>query len=774
MINKIESIIDFGIFKNFNWNSDPNIIEFKNKNILYGWNYSGKTTFSRIFSSLREKEIFNDFNNGNFKIVTDCGSFDKSNLSSFPYKVLVFNSDYIKENLHWDFDEGINAIFFEVGENAKHTKKIEDLDSLILEIVGSDIIVGKKNKFQTAVNDYNLFEESLFSIEAKTIKDEHFISLINFTKADVRKIKDKIKNSTNENIISNTKELNKVSKIIKIEEPKAVVELVVFSENCDQLKQTANDILLSSPPKSEIIDILDKNNLAYNWVKNGLELNGKNKNCIFCNNPVTEERISQLNNYFENQASKLKQKGKDFFETLISEEELMKSINFPNSFNDFNEGFQDDYKSLKKQLDKLISLYINYIIKLKDKVTRKLETSLYNPLEQIESFDTTNLINKINDLNALIDSNNEFTTNFSNIIFTEREKYKRHLVATFLKTSKYLAKEKKAEIAKKEIQKLNEKVKKYLVEINRLKALRQSDSEGCAQFNSFVQSFLSREDIEIKQNELTKKFNLKRGNELAKNLSEGEKMAISFSHFLVTLKSIEQKNELIDYIIFIDDPISSLDGNHIFQINSLLKETFFEQKPDLNQPKQLQWNIKCKQIFISTHNFEFFNLLKEMPSKSGFKYSNTPVKSKESRYFISRNINDSKIEILPDVYNSYSSEYHYLFSEIVSFNNSPNQSTYPKLLLMPNILRRFLEMYTLTQYPSSDELDGRADMVFGKVLSKRICKPFHYFSHFNNIDRIGRQSELIADINSACRSLIKYFEEKTDGKHYQALIKAIS
>ena len=61
-------------------------------------------------------------------------------------------------------------------------------------------------------------------------------------------------------------------------------------------------------------------------------------------------------------------------------------------------------------------------------------------------------------------------------------------------------------------------------------------------------------------------------------------MAISFSHFLVTLRSIELKNELIEYIIFIDDPISSLDGNHIFQINSLLKETFFEQKPDPNQP----------------------------------------------------------------------------------------------------------------------------------------------------------------------------------------------
>lgn len=775
MITKIDQIKDFGIYKNFNWNSTSRIDEFKSKNIIYGWNYSGKTTFSRIFSSLRDKEFFQDFKNGDFKIITSSGNYDKSNLSSFPYKVLVFNSDYIKENLRWDFDEEINAIYFEVGENAKHTKTIEDLESLIIEIVGSDKVIGKRKKHQDAVNEYNSFEDSLFSIEAKKIKDEHFISLINFTKADVRKIKEQVKGDISVNIIRNKKDLVKVSKVIKIEEPKTELTPVEFPNNCTNLLDIANDILTSSPSKSEIIEILDKNNGAYNWVKNGLEFNDKNKNCLFCNNPVSEDRYNLLKNYFENQASKLRLKGQELFEQLTQEEEIINTINFPSSINDFNEGFQDEYKSVRKQLDKSLSLYKSYINKIRNKIQNKLTSSLYSSLDEIENFNTTLLAIQLDKLNNLIKNNNDFTSNFSDIISTEREKYMKHLVSIFLKSTKYVTKEKKADIAQKELQKYDEKVKGYLKEIERLKALKLSDSEGCAQFNSFIQSFLGREDIEIKQNDSTKKFNLKRGTELARNLSEGEKMAISFSHFLVTLRSIELKNELKECIIFIDDPISSLDGNHIFQINSLLKETFFEQKPDPNQPNQLQWEVKCKQIFFSTHNFEFFNLLKEMPvSKTGFKYSNNAVKSKESRYFISRNISDSQIERLPEVYNSYSSEYHYLFSEIVNFNDSINQSTYSKLLLMPNILRRFLEMYTLTQYPSSDELDGRADIVFGKVLSKRICKPFHYFSHFNNIDRIGKQSELVADISNACRALIKFLEEKEDKKHYQALKKAIS
>lgn len=775
MINKIESISNFGIYKNFNWNSISSIEDFKYKNIIYGWNYSGKTTFSRIFSSLRDKEIFKDFNNSDFKIITTKGNYDKTNLAQFPYEVLVFNSDYIKDNLKWDFDEEINAIYFEVGENAKHAKRIEDLGNSIIEIVGSDKVVGKRKKFQDTLNEYNLFEESLFSIEAKKIKDEHFISLINFTKADVRRIKDQIRDNIDSNIIKDKRELSKVSKIIKIEEPKTEIDFVEFIDNIIGICDLANEILKSSPAKSEVFEILDKNVNIYNWVKNGLEFNIKNENCLFCNNPISEDRFNLLTNYFENQASRLKLKGQELFEQLDKEVESIMGINFPNSTNDLNEGFQDEYIEVRKQLDKLLSSYKAYIKKIKTKIQNKLATNLYTSLPEIEKFNVMPLKIKFEDINKLIKNNNEFTSNFSKIIESERNKYKDHLISIFLKSSKYFTKERKFKTAQIAIQKLDKVVNGYVKEIERLKALRLSDSEGCAQFNSFVQSFLSRDDIEIKQNGITKKFILKRGSELAKNLSEGEKMAISFSHFLVTLKSIELKNELKEYIIFIDDPISSLDGNHIFQINSLLKEIFFEQKPDPNQPNQMQWELKCKQIFFSTHNFEFFNLLKEMPvSKTGFRYSSNGVRSKESRYFISRNIADSHIEKLPEVYNSYSSEYHYLFSEIINFNDSANQPTYPKLLLMPNILRRFLEMYTLTQYPSSDELDGRADVVFGKVISKRICKPFHYFSHFNNIDRIGKQSELVADISSACRTLIKFFEDEKDKKHYQALKKAIS
>ena len=100
MISKVDSLKDFGIYKSFNWNFQTDIPDFKEKNIIYGWNYSGKTTFSRIFSSLGSKAIFSDYEKGDFKITISTGnSFTKSNIARFPYEVLVFNSDDVGATL---------------------------------------------------------------------------------------------------------------------------------------------------------------------------------------------------------------------------------------------------------------------------------------------------------------------------------------------------------------------------------------------------------------------------------------------------------------------------------------------------------------------------------------------------------------------------------------------------------------------------------------------------------------------------------------------------
>ena len=714
MINRIEFIRNFGIFKNFDWKGIQDIEDFKDKNIFYGWNYSGKTTLSRLFSSLRDKSLHPDYNNASFKISIDNGFIDNNSLASFPYQVEVFNSDYIKDNLRWEYDENIKAIFFEVGDNAKISEKITIINRLIDAINGTTSIKGKKETYQQAIDEYDNFEDQ-FTNEAKKIKNDAFLSLIEFNKGHLKKIKGYIITNLENSIIKSKDELNAISQVVKIKEPKNKLVEILFTSNFTEIITLSREALSSVPNKSDVIEIFDKKQNAYEWAKEGLTLHSKSDKCLFCGNKIEEERYNALILYFDNQASKLKEKISKITKIIYNEEEAINSIIIPYSFNDFNENFQEIYKKSKIDFDKEVKKYKYVLNKIKNALNVKITKSLYRELPiSIDETEINSLVGKIKQINDIIIQNNKFIDDFQIVIGRERDKYKNHLVASFLKESKYLAKEHRYNKALIEIKKLDEKVQEYEKEILILNAKKESDAEGCVQFNSFVQSFLSRDDIEIKLNDETRKFNLMRGTVLAQNLSEGEKMAISFSHFLVFIKSIERKGKLNDYIIFIDDPISSLDSNHVFQINSLLKEIFFDKVPNLDpRQRDLMWILKCKQLFVSTHNFEFFNLLKEMPKTNG-------LGKKESRYFISRKIHDSTIEKLPNVYNSYSSEYHYLFSEIVNFDNDPNKNSSAKLFLMPNILRRFVEMYTLTKYPSNEEVDIRADEVFGKIISKRI------------------------------------------------------
>ncbi len=60
MIKKI-LINKLGRFNNFNFNG---VDDFKRFNVLYGWNYSGKTTLSRAFMVFDNKKIPEHYDDG--------------------------------------------------------------------------------------------------------------------------------------------------------------------------------------------------------------------------------------------------------------------------------------------------------------------------------------------------------------------------------------------------------------------------------------------------------------------------------------------------------------------------------------------------------------------------------------------------------------------------------------------------------------------------------------------------------------------------------------
>ena len=138
-IVKICELKNFRVFKNFSW---ENQTPFGKTNLIYGWNYSGKTTLSRLFQMIeREREGKEQTNNdlavGSYEIeYNKSGKHEKystkqKNIADFPSIIKVFNQDYINRILTWHVENlGIDPISFYLGDEAKEAKdKLTELEN---------------------------------------------------------------------------------------------------------------------------------------------------------------------------------------------------------------------------------------------------------------------------------------------------------------------------------------------------------------------------------------------------------------------------------------------------------------------------------------------------------------------------------------------------------------------------------------------------------------------------------------------------------------------
>ena len=146
MIQKID-ITKFGIYKDYKWDSNVGKdFYFKSVNIIYGRNYSGKTTLSRIFRTLEKKVLHNDFLDSNFEfLLSDGKKINNQNLSQENLKIFVYNRDFVKDNLSWlHKDDGTIEPFTILGETNNEIKpKIEKIEK---KINGTDKKLGLQFK----------------------------------------------------------------------------------------------------------------------------------------------------------------------------------------------------------------------------------------------------------------------------------------------------------------------------------------------------------------------------------------------------------------------------------------------------------------------------------------------------------------------------------------------------------------------------------------------------------------------------------------------------
>lgn len=751
MLKSIEKIKGLGVYQNYTKPADTQ--DFGIKNLIYGWNYSGKTTLSRLFAQLETKAVNADFSDCEFTLATTDSSITEKNLRQCGLSVRVFNSDFVRDNLHFD-GGSFNPILLLGKDSEEAQRKIDQLNKRIQRSTEAQRkLDGKVEELKTRIAQTK-------TDTAKFIRQH--LKLDPYTATHLGH--DLVAISGLESGLLTEKELADAIELALTPDSKkpSTVEELHASASIEDLYKEAVAVLAATPSFSNTIKHLEEDPAVERWVQGGLALHSGPGECEFCGNGLTQDRLDALLAHFSQDLAD----HKNLVDGLLLRVKTSTfSLTWPKPA-ELNAQFRDDYIAAIGALPPAIDAFNAAIEKLAAEVQRKADdsrkTMAPTPL-------AAGLEKGIGDavaaVNRVIKQNNELASNFTKARSDASRQARYHYVQQFKDDQAVAGMERrKARLAERSTR-LEGYAARLRREISGLQAQISRAQQGREKINQRLASMLGSEAVQIdvvKDSTGQDRFQLiRKTGAVAKNLSDGERTAVAFSYFLTKLQELKP-TEFKETIVYIDDPISSLDANHIFQVTAAIRALFFKQ-----QGKDSPWQTTCKQIFISTHNFEFFNLLREIK----------PVAtSKGARLYLIRRTAEktSTLQNMPASLARYQSEYHFLFEVIHRFHKAPDKTAHEVLMLLPNAMRRFIELYTYSRLPGpkdSEQVDERAEVLFGIERAKRILKIFHYFSHGNTLDRLAGNNELIFDLEHAVKDLLDAITE-IDKPHIEALLAA--
>ncbi|MCD4808265.1 MAG: AAA family ATPase, partial [Methanosarcinales archaeon] len=728
---------------------DSNLPEFKRFNLIYGWNGSGKTTLSQLFASFEtdKSEIYPKLE---YKIQTDGGDFTQKNI--FDKKIRVFNQDYISENI--EILSGKAKPIFILGKENKALADTIKQDEKIL--------YGDREKKGDIGKIKELDQKKKELERKKKEKGKHFtdvakiistntsgVSARNYRKNNAEQAFSRLKSKQ----ILSEEEINKFSLTLKQQESPILNELSIgdINENVNAIILNAKS-LLQSTVETAIIERLKENPDISKWVEQGMALHTAKSpsNCEFCNQPLPPKRISELLAYFNDADKKLK----DDIDILIHEIEqlcgTMKTLNVLDKANLYAE-LQNDY-FLKAEI------FIKYKIELLENISifrKQIEnkrTNTATPLELVANISTKSFISTVKKVNDEILKHNEKTNNFTQAKEEATTKLENHYLSEISDDVKYLEVEiKKLQNGISLLEKGNPKDSANIgiaqiqqrININRNKI--STSGPACEKINEYLMTFLGRNELTFEIAD--EGYIIKRKDKIAKNLSEGEKTAIAFVYFTIHLK--DQDFDLKDGIVVIDDPISSLDANSLFQAFAFLKNAVKDSA----------------QIFILTHNFDFLKLL--------LNWLRYPKRDGGKEYYMIKNqyVEGNRIatlDVMDKLLKNYESEYQYLFKVIYDFESD---GTIESVYHIPNLSRKLLESFLMMVVPNSDKLYSKIESLdFDENKKTAIYKFTNDLSH---ITGKGFDPSLVQESQNNVKYLMEMMESVFP-EHYEILKKSVS
>ena len=420
-----------------------------------------------------------------------------------------------------------------------------------------------------------------------------------------------------------------------------------------------------------------KSNQEANWAREGLHYHEAGSMCAFCGNEVSEERLENLNSFFDDQIKKFEDRINSAITKISHAKQVAKATKkIEKKF--FYPQFHEKIQTINLEINEYVAEYVNFLNILEEQLLERRSNLFTTKLEIVdtipEAIDPT-----IAQYKKLCEENNKFSANLNIEKQQARERLRLNLVAKKLKdfdhnnfvTEGKVLEEKYTRI-KREFDEKQLELDNLEKELNSLLSRSVDESVAAERINKYLRGLGEQSfQLILVEGEQKGQYAVQdmQGNKRSiSTLSTGEKNIVAFLWFMLDLENPDKLTEKQRIIVF-DDPMNSNDDTTqyliIVSIQKLLK--------NLNDTDQ---------VFILTHNIHFYINVRYKWWNGSTKqnYEKTTIHLVKSSAGSSFRLLTSEAEDLKTTYEALWAELHWMYEQHK-----------PEFMLNP--IRRIFETY---------------------------------------------------------------------------------
>lgn len=731
---------------------------------MYGFNGSGKSTLSRVLSSLELGAIHPKLpKDCLFEVTLSDGASHgvPARPTGLERRVMVFNSDFTEKNFQWSLGTA-NPVFFIGKEQADAYKELEDTER---DMVG---LTSRQTIAEVAEQQATTALASFKRDRAKTTARHLHLGSRKYEAPQLTRDYDQW--GADETPIVTEDELKALEDLRRASEPMPEVREIEFDGATLPAAFRFISDMCAQSLGTVALEEIKRFPEALLWIKQGHEFHTQNElsTCLLCGNEISPERRNVLNAALDNTIDQFIDRLNKTSARLTSVKDYLGQLEETPHADAFYGSQTKAYKGERASFAECVKETGDVLKLLRGVLDQKLAAPATPvnlstlPAAEVVDDINTRLMGSVSSLNAMIAEHNNAVRGFKQAQTDAEVAIRKHFVvecrAEFDQHVAYLRK------ATNERETAQTALHNALKKADDLRQAVRTHGPAAEVINKIVKSYLGHGELTIQA--IEEGYEIHRHGAAIEGLpSEGEKTAISIAYFLSTIEA--DGRALKDVIVVVDDPVSSLDTKALNYACSLVRTRL---------------SGAC-QLFILTHNQQCMNeFRKHWKSKLKAEDGKEPT---ASFHFLDVSIPEgqtkrlSKLITMPALLREYDSEYHFLFRYVLKFH-AAGGNHFEHGYMMPNVLRRVLDIFLAFKCPGNTGLTGTID---------QLCKAFpdldkdrlvalerltQVESHSDNLDDLISFSSMTIEETRDAADAMMVMMGNVDGHHLKALTKLCS